>query len=329
MWVRFGHVFLLTWTAMNVRVQSFNCQIQRCCEFHDSKIYNCMTENKMICQMVCSYLLCNCKIILLEQDICKYNGDFTEKCCSSTTTTTATTITTTSIETTPKTKTTAATLSSTIETTPVPLTTPSSPPITSPSSTTPSPIPSTNTFTTPVLTTTTTLTTSATSPDQGVSLAVEINLTDYTGMKVYASATKISLNIAEILNPELEVNLPPDLLSGLKHRHAPDMVKFIFSVSKTPPTNWTVDGQLGKILFGIEVENITISHLSTPFNINFKHKSDLQEKENTTCVYHNQSRDEWVTDGCHTLRLTNQTICSCDHFSFFALMHDVTAPTDP
>lgn len=29
---------------------------------------------------------------------------------------------------------------------------------------------------------------------------------------------------------------------------------------------------------------------------------------------------EWVIDGCHTLRLTNQTICSCDHFSFFALM---------
>ncbi|XP_031667738.1 adhesion G protein-coupled receptor G3 isoform X2 [Oncorhynchus kisutch] len=188
------------------------------------------------------------------------------------------------------------------------------------SSTTPSPIPSTNTFTTPVLTTTTTLTTSATSPDQEVSLAVEINLTDYTGMKVYVSATKISFNIAEILNPELEVNLPPNLLSGLKRRHTPDMVKFIFSVLKTSPPNWTVEGQLGKILFGIEVENITISHLSTPFNMTFKHKSELQEKENTTCVYHNQSRGEWVTDGCHTLRLTNQTICSCDHFSFFALM---------
>ncbi|KAK6294501.1 hypothetical protein J4Q44_G00353310 [Coregonus suidteri] len=154
---------------------------------------------------------------------------------------------------------------------------------------------------------------------KGVSLVVEINLTDYTEIKLYISATKISINIAEVLNPELQVNLPSDLLSGLKFRYTPDRVKLIFSVSKTPPANRTVEGQLGEILFGIQVENITISNLSTPFTMTFKHKLELQ----VTTVNNNlpaQCGGKWVTDGCHTRRFTNETICSCDHFSFFALM---------
>ncbi|XP_062327952.1 uncharacterized protein LOC134028425 isoform X2 [Osmerus eperlanus] len=157
---------------------------------------------------------------------------------------------------------------------------------------------------------------SSATEEYGATLTVEHKIKDYTGMKLYVSATTISLSSLE-QEADLQVDLPTDLFSRLNPILAHNNVTFTFTVNNTPPASQTTEGRLYNITFGVEVVNITMSNLSTPFNISFKYTYD--QKGNATCVYLNQT-GSWVPDGCQTLTLPEHVVCSCNHFSLFTLM---------
>eukprot|EP01084_Bolivina_argentea_P027861 51759_1 len=72
--------------------------------------------------------------------------------------------------------------------------------------------------------------------------------------------------------------------------------------------------------------NTNTTHLSS--NINFTFPCDNNQcDESFECVWYNEKHDIWETDGCKTIINVNNSeiICSCQHLTTFATIHNVHA----
>ncbi|XP_012396166.1 adhesion G protein-coupled receptor G3 isoform X3 [Sarcophilus harrisii] len=73
-------------------------------------------------------------------------------------------------------------------------------------------------------------------------------------------------------------------------------------------------------MIGIRVGTEPIKDLDEPVEITFSHK---QQHQNLQCVFWDISQGiagDWKSTGCSTELRTNQTVCRCDHLTFFALL---------
>ncbi|XP_044515286.1 adhesion G protein-coupled receptor G3 [Gracilinanus agilis] len=75
---------------------------------------------------------------------------------------------------------------------------------------------------------------------------------------------------------------------------------------------------LDKRIVGIRVGKEPIRDLEELVEITFSHKPELQKLQ---CVFWDDNKGgDWKSTGCYTEQKFNQTICRCDHLSFFALL---------
>nr|XP_015223452.1 PREDICTED: adhesion G-protein coupled receptor G5-like [Lepisosteus oculatus] len=78
------------------------------------------------------------------------------------------------------------------------------------------------------------------------------------------------------------------------------------------------------LVIGVVLGNSTISNLTNTVNITFSHKAGT--KGNRTCSFWvpmENGRGQWNTSGCVTISGDNQTVCQCQHLTFFALLLQV------
>ncbi|XP_036400074.1 adhesion G-protein coupled receptor G5-like [Megalops cyprinoides] len=156
-------------------------------------------------------------------------------------------------------------------------------------------------------------------------LVVEVTVEEYRGVNVSTNSTKVSTNRAEIQNPSVDVQVPPDLFSRVPRNRLPKKVKFLFAVSVNTSSDQNGDRLLNDFQLHMEVDNIKIQNMSTPFTLTILHMSLIQEEYVPKCVFQNQS-GQWDTFGCYIDPPTpNKTTCRCHHFSFFGalLVRDV------
>uniref|UniRef100_UPI003AAEC3C1 adhesion G protein-coupled receptor G3-like n=1 Tax=Centroberyx gerrardi TaxID=166262 RepID=UPI003AAEC3C1 len=82
---------------------------------------------------------------------------------------------------------------------------------------------------------------------------------------------------------------------------------------------------MGQLVLSVRVGNHTVSNLSQPIRLSFKHN---KQADNGTCVFWQESAEEDGTEGCDTAYNEDEFICSCNHLSFFAVLVNPSITVD-
>ncbi|XP_074054794.1 adhesion G protein-coupled receptor G3 [Macrotis lagotis] len=123
------------------------------------------------------------------------------------------------------------------------------------------------------------------------------------------------------------VHLPRSLFENLKsNMSSTRVIIMIINIGEGEPFKGSATGQkfsssvLDSRMVGIRVGTKPIKTLVDPVRITFSHK---QKDQKLQCVFWEDNEGttgDWKSTGCSTEQRTNQTICSCDHLTFFALL---------
>ncbi|XP_018606912.1 adhesion G-protein coupled receptor G5-like isoform X2 [Scleropages formosus] len=162
-------------------------------------------------------------------------------------------------------------------------------------------------------------TTQTTLQTTGQIIKEEFVVENFAGLQCVGNLTTISFSSSMISEPLINVSVPADLFSSVKNV---SNVTFVLSVSSSKDLKQKSGMVLKDFFFGIEVENVTISNLTTPFTLDFMFRS--KKENNASCVFLNNSL--LVSEGCETKSLSNHVKCSCNHFSYFALLLNDNLP---
>ncbi|XP_027713756.1 adhesion G protein-coupled receptor G3 isoform X2 [Vombatus ursinus] len=155
---------------------------------------------------------------------------------------------------------------------------------------------------------------------------IAVNTSQDLFFSISPSQVPVTLNGNEMEAPD-RVRLPRSLFESLR----PNMssVRVILAVINTgegeifkgsatgqPSSSSVLDNRM----VGIQVGTEPIKDLVEPVEITFSHKQQHQDRQ---CVFWDDNKGtggDWKPTGCSTEQRTNQTICRCDHLTFFALL---------
>uniref|UniRef100_UPI00398EBE3F adhesion G-protein coupled receptor G2-like n=1 Tax=Pristiophorus japonicus TaxID=55135 RepID=UPI00398EBE3F len=127
------------------------------------------------------------------------------------------------------------------------------------------------------------------------------------------------------LDPAIKIELPPTLLHNRNNHFNTTTSRISFTIYKN--TSLFQDKNQSNILnnvIGIRVRNRSIDNLTDPVTIVFNKTSS--EKFIPKCVFwefeqnENTSIGHWNDSGCTTENTENETICRCNHLTFFAVL---------
>ncbi|XP_072492813.1 adhesion G protein-coupled receptor G3 isoform X2 [Notamacropus eugenii] len=140
------------------------------------------------------------------------------------------------------------------------------------------------------------------------------------------SQVPVTLNGNEVEVPD-RVRLPRSLFESLQpNMTSVRVVLAVINVGEGDIFKGSATGQqfrssvLDNHVVGIQVGTEPIKDLAEPVEITFSHK---QHHQNRQCVFWDDNKGttgDWKPTGCSTEQRTNQTICRCDHLTFFALL---------
>ncbi|XP_043842585.1 adhesion G protein-coupled receptor G3 [Dromiciops gliroides] len=123
------------------------------------------------------------------------------------------------------------------------------------------------------------------------------------------------------------VRLPRSLFENLRTRtNSVRVILMVINAGEGEIFKGSATGQkfsssvLDNHIVGIRVGTEPIKDLHEPVEIIFSHK---QQHQKLQCVFWEDNKGtttDWKSTGCSTEQRTNQTICRCDHLTFFALL---------
>ncbi|XP_018613702.1 adhesion G-protein coupled receptor G5-like isoform X2 [Scleropages formosus] len=148
---------------------------------------------------------------------------------------------------------------------------------------------------------------------------------EFQGKKISFNLQKNTLSSVTAPQPPM-VYLPPSLLPQ-GNNSAKVVCTFFSNVTDLQGVKGDLQGTLiGSQVVGITVENEVVTDLSEPVRIHFYHPN-MTAIAWRRCVYWDTRKDpkvQWRGDGCSaTTTSINETVCSCNHLTYFALLLEV------
>ncbi|XP_072374792.1 adhesion G protein-coupled receptor G3-like isoform X2 [Scyliorhinus torazame] len=146
---------------------------------------------------------------------------------------------------------------------------------------------------------------------------------DFTGAHVTSNSSWITTNrTIEVINPTVEITVPKEVRKGLF-----SVFNVVLAVYKVPTQ---LQNQKRNIL-NDDLIGITVGKHSVDLNNNVTITlAHTKKPENLTeCVFLDFASNDfagashWNVSGCTTKTNGNQTICSCNHLTFFAVLLDL------
>ncbi|XP_051830507.1 adhesion G protein-coupled receptor G3 [Antechinus flavipes] len=151
------------------------------------------------------------------------------------------------------------------------------------------------------------------------------------------SSQDLSINISPLQVPSVldgterevpnKVHLPRSLFKRLSPKmNSVRVILMVINIGEGEIFKGSTTGQkfsssvLDNRMVGIRVGTEPIKDLEEPVEITFSHN---QQHQNLQCVFWDISQGitgDWKTTGCSTELRINQTVCRCDHLTFFALL---------
>ncbi|XP_015442391.1 adhesion G protein-coupled receptor G3 [Pteropus alecto] len=126
--------------------------------------------------------------------------------------------------------------------------------------------------------------------------------------------------------PADRVRLPRSLFTTLQGSRA--AVRLAISVLDIGPGHLFKGPQLGledsgsvlnNRLVGLSLGRMRVTGLAEPLEITFSHQPQPPNMT-LTCVFWDVAKGDWSSEGCSTEPGAKQTVCHCDHLTFFALL---------
>ncbi|XP_038661949.1 adhesion G-protein coupled receptor G6-like [Scyliorhinus canicula] len=147
---------------------------------------------------------------------------------------------------------------------------------------------------------------------------------DFTGVHVTSNSSWITTNqTIEVIDPTVEITVPREVRKGLF-----SVFNVVLAVYKVP--TWLQDQKKRNIL-NDDLIGITVGKHSVELNdsVTIMLTHTKQPENLTECVFLDFSSNDsagashWNVSGCTTKTNGNQTICSCNHLTFFAVLLDL------
>ncbi|XP_036605979.1 adhesion G protein-coupled receptor G3 [Trichosurus vulpecula] len=156
---------------------------------------------------------------------------------------------------------------------------------------------------------------------------VSVNISQDLFFSISPSQVPASLNGNEMDAPD-RVRLPRSLFESLRRPNMTSVrvILAVINIGEGDIFKGSATGQrfsssvLDNRMVGIQVGTEPTKNLSEPVEIIFSHQ---QQDQKLQCVFWDDSKGttgDWKPTGCSTEQRTNQTICLCDHLTFFALL---------
>ncbi|XP_076876420.1 adhesion G-protein coupled receptor G2-like [Brachyhypopomus gauderio] len=176
--------------------------------------------------------------------------------------------------------------------------------------------------------------TNATFINSSLALAVKgVNGSDFgdTSFTVFnASSLQVDGGPTAGLTPQGSISLPASLLKNLtdEQKKLVERVIFFFYQNSTHfQGSVQSDSSLISGILGCSVFNTSISNLSESVVITLQNSASLQD--NYTCAFWDSDSKNWNTSGCSTNSTSqNETVCTCNHLTIFALLRNIKLSTD-
>ncbi|XP_072925887.1 adhesion G-protein coupled receptor G1-like isoform X1 [Hemitrygon akajei] len=147
-------------------------------------------------------------------------------------------------------------------------------------------------------------------------------------IRLMANSSWVGEQTTDNQDADVEVILPAELSERAEEQQN-DLSRLIFTVFNgselfEDENNSTL---LNDQVFGITVGNTNIQNLTEGVTIKVNHGKNMQ-KGSYRCVFWFESdneniSDSWNSTGCKTTVEDHQTICVCDHLTFFAVLLDL------
>ncbi|XP_059848623.1 adhesion G-protein coupled receptor G1-like [Hypanus sabinus] len=147
-------------------------------------------------------------------------------------------------------------------------------------------------------------------------------------MRLIANSSWVGEQTTDNQDADVEVILPAELSERAKEQQN-DLSRIIFTVFNDTElfedeNNSTL---LNDQVFGITVGNTRIQNLTEGVTIKVNHGKNMKNGSHR-CVFLFESdngniSDSWNSTGCKTTVEGHQTICVCDHLTFFAVLLDL------
>ncbi|XP_068943679.1 adhesion G protein-coupled receptor G3 isoform X2 [Petaurus breviceps papuanus] len=155
---------------------------------------------------------------------------------------------------------------------------------------------------------------------------VSVDISQDLFFSISPSQVPVTLNGNETEAPD-RVRLPRSLFESLRpSMTSVRVILAVINIGEGEIFKGSATGQqfsssvLGNRIVGIQVGTEPIKNLAEPVEITFSHK---QQQQKLQCVFWDGNKGtpgDWKPTGCSTEQRTNQTICRCDHLTFFALL---------
>uniref|UniRef100_UPI00398EA250 adhesion G-protein coupled receptor G2-like n=1 Tax=Pristiophorus japonicus TaxID=55135 RepID=UPI00398EA250 len=152
----------------------------------------------------------------------------------------------------------------------------------------------------------------------------------FKGIKLRTNSSWVGESTTDIQNVEAEVILPAQLQTRAIEQHN-DLSRIIFAIfnDTTLFEDENNSSLLNGKVFEVVVGNTSIQNLTDNVTITISHNHNkmILDKSLHKCAFWFEDENENMTDfwdstGCYTTVQDNQTICQCNHLSYFAVLLD-------
>ncbi|XP_072925895.1 adhesion G-protein coupled receptor G1-like [Hemitrygon akajei] len=147
-------------------------------------------------------------------------------------------------------------------------------------------------------------------------------------IRLIANSSWVGKRTTDNQDADVEVILPAELSERAEEQQN-DFSRLIFTVFNDTELFQTEKDctLLNDKVFGINVGNTSIQNLTKGVTIKINHRNIVQNGSHR-CVFFLKSDNEnisesWNSTGCTTTVEDHQTICVCDHLTFFAVLLDL------
>ncbi|KAL2076958.1 hypothetical protein ACEWY4_027443 [Coilia grayii] len=135
---------------------------------------------------------------------------------------------------------------------------------------------------------------------------------------------KVQINVSSegCLNTSYghRVRVPSEALRRSRGNGDSESVDMITSVLSSDYFQSNGTSILERQVLGVWVGHQDVSHLSQPISIAFRRTHPTNASAEGQCVFWDDSKGNWSTEGCESTHSDEDYVCSCDHLSFFAVM---------
>ncbi|XP_041077340.1 adhesion G-protein coupled receptor G2-like [Polyodon spathula] len=144
----------------------------------------------------------------------------------------------------------------------------------------------------------------------------------FDGLEIYANLNKVSSDHSAVVNSTVHVVLPKEILANVASNTV-----VVFCMYKTNKLFKKV--VLNDQVVGVSVSQTKITNLANPINIKFSLKQPLSPNETAKCVFWDLTTSSWNSSGCETTLIGGQIHCRCNHMTYFAVLLNPSAVSEP